>query len=283
VGQHQRGLALYNPAKHAAHALTYAGHDPGVCAWAQRSLSLWFLGYPEQAAANVHRAVALAEQIAHPPSVAHVLNYGILYHQLRRDRATIRAWGDRIAALAVEHGLALYEAIGTVARGWVLADEAQTKAGLSELRRGLAGCVDLGVRVREPYHKALLAEAHLDAGEASAGLVVLEEAMRFAGDSGLRYWDAELLRLKGKLLAHLSPEGRHEEEERCYREALAVAQRQQARSLELRAATSLARFWRDEGRRDEARSLLAPIYDWFTEGFDTPDLKDAKALLDALR
>jgi hypothetical protein len=116
----ERGLALYSPTKHAAHAWAYAGHDPGVCGWVQGGVSLWFLGCPEQAVEHVRRAVVLAEQIAHPPSVAHVLNHGILYHQLQRDRATIRAWGDRIAALAVEHGLALYEPIGTVARGWVL-------------------------------------------------------------------------------------------------------------------------------------------------------------------
>jgi predicted ATPase len=135
----------------------------------------------------------------------------------------------------------------------------------------------------EPYHKALLAEAHFAAGEASVGLEVLEDALRFANDSGVRYWDAELLRLKGKLLAHVSPSGRHEKEEGCYRKALAVARGQQARSLELRAAISLARLWRDEGRGDEARDLLAPIYGGFTEGFDTPDLIEAKALLDELR
>jgi adenylate cyclase len=244
---------------------------------------LWFLGYPEQAAANVHRAVALAEQIAHPPSVAHALSYGILCHQLRRDPGTVRVWSDRMVTLAAEHGLALQGAIGAVTRGWLLASQGQAKEGLLELRRGLDGCVDLGVRLWEPYHKALLAEAHLDAGEASVGLEVLEEAMRFADDSGVRFWDADLLRLKGKLMAALSSDGhQQEEEERCYREALEVAQRQQARSLELRAATSLARLWRDEGRRDEARCLLAPIYGWFSEGFDTADLKEAKALLDEL-
>ena len=107
--------------------------------------------------------------------------------------------------------------------------------------------------------------------------------MRFADDSAVRFWDAELLRLRGKLLGRLSSDGSHQEEEGCYREALAVAQRQQARSLELRAATSLARLWRNQGRDDEARDLLAPVYGWFTEGFDTPDLKEAKALLDELR
>jgi class 3 adenylate cyclase/predicted ATPase len=279
----ERGLALYNPAKHGAHAFTYTGHDPGVCGWAQGGFNLWFLGHPDQAAESVRRAVALAEQIAHPPSVAHALNHGILCHELRRDRAAVRAWSDRMQTLAAEHRLALSGAIATVARGLVLTTEGQAQEGMSELRRGLAACVDLGVRVYEPYHKSLLAEAHLDAGESSVGLEVLEDTMRFASDSGMHYWDAELLRLKGKLLACVCADGNHEEEEGCYREALAVARRQQARSLELRAATSLARLWRDEGRCDEARDLLAPIYDWFTEGFDTPDLKEAKALLDALR
>ena len=105
----------------------------------------------------------------------------------------------------------------------------------------------------------------------------------FAEESGVRFWNAELLRLKGKLLAHLLPDGGCREVEACYREALAVARRQQARSLELRSVTSLARLWRDQGKRREARGLLAPVYGWFTEGFDTPDLKDAKALLDELR
>jgi predicted ATPase len=278
----ERGLALYSPAKHGAHALTYTGHDPGVCGWAQGGLNLWLLGYPEQAVENARRAVVLAEEIAHPPSVAHALNFGVLCYQLRHDLATVRAWGDRMARLAVEHRLALYEAIATVARGWVLANQGHGQSGLSELRKGSVGCIDLGIRLLEPYHKSLLIQAHLLADEASAGLRVLEDAMRFAADSGACYWDAELLRLKGKLLAHLLPEGRHKEEEGCYREALAVAQRQHARSLELRAATSLARLWRDQGRDDDARSLLAPVYGWFTEGFDTPDLKEAKALLEEL-
>jgi predicted ATPase len=147
----------------------------------------------------------------------------------------------------------------------------------------LAGCIDLGVRMFEPYHKALLAEAHLEGGEPSVGLEVLEDVMRFADTSGVHYWNAELLHLKGKLMARLPSDGHHEEQEVCYREALEVARRQQARSLELRAATSLARLWCDEGRPDEAHDLLAPVYGWFTEGFDTPDLIEAKALLDELR
>jgi predicted ATPase len=143
--------------------------------------------------------------------------------------------------------------------------------------------MELGVRSFEPYHKALLGKAHLATGAAAVGLELLEDAIRFADESGLRYWDAELLRMKGEVIAHLAPAWRrHQEAEGCYREALAVARGQQARSLELRAATNLACLWREQGKRTEARDLLTPIYGWFTEGFDTLDLKEAKALLDEL-
>ena len=192
----------------------------------------------------------------------------------------VSKWSDRLAKLAAEQRLAQHEATAVIACGWLLTNQGQAKGGLSELSRGLDACMDLGLREFEPYFKALLVEAHLAAGEAVVGLKVLQDAMRFAKESGVCFWDAGLLLLKGKLLACMSQDRGHEEVEGCYREALAVARCQQARSLELRAAASLARLWRDQGRRAEARALLKPIYGWFSEGFDTPDLRDAKALLD---
>jgi class 3 adenylate cyclase/tetratricopeptide (TPR) repeat protein len=280
----ERGLALYSPAKHASHALTYGGHDPGVCGWARGGMDLWFLGYPDQADEYVHRAVALAEEIGHPPTVAHALNYGILCQQFRRDAATVRSWGERMACLAAEHGLALFGATAIAAHGWVLADEGQVTGSLSELRRGMEGCIGLGMRLFEPYHKALLAEAYLAVGDGTAALGLVEDAMRFAEESGVHFWDAELLRLKGRLLTRLSPPGANPQEvEACYRGALEIARSQDSRSLELRGAFDLAGWWRDQGRRSEAHDLLAPIYGWFTEGFDTPDLREAKVLLDKLR
>ncbi len=277
----ERGLLLYNPAKHGTHHLTYVGHDPGVCAWAHSGLDLWFLGYPDRAAEDARQSVALAEQMAHPPTVAHALNYGVILHQLRRDKAMVQAWGERMALLAAEQRLALQEATATVARGWVLSTQGQAKSSLSELQQGLDACVNLGMRMFEPLHRALLAEAHLHAGEAQLGLDVLEEGLRFVSRSGLHFWESELLRVKGMLLAHVSPDGQYEAEN-CCQEALVVARRQRAKSLELRAAMSLARLWCDQGRREEARDVLGPIYGWFTEGFDTPDLQDAKALLDEM-
>ena len=278
----QRGLILYSPVQHAAHAFTYGGHDPGVCGTALAAVNLWFLGYPERAAEHARRSLVLAEQISHPASVAHALHFGLLCHQLRRDGATVCAWGERLAKLAAEQDLAHYATIAIVSRGWILANQGQVNSSLPELRRGRQCSADLGMRVLEPYYTTLLAAAHLATGEASIALGLLEEASRFAEQSGVHYWDVELLRLKGKQLAQSSPCGAPQEVEACYAEALAVARRQQARSLELRVAMDLARLWRDQGKRPEARDLLAPIYGWFTEGFDTLDLKEAKRLLDEL-
>ncbi len=203
----ERGLALYSPAKHGTHALVYGGHDPGVCGWAQNGLALWFLGYPDRAGEPVRRSVLLAEEIAHPPSVAHALNYGIFYHQLRRDEASVRMFGDRLARLAAEQRLGQHEATAGFARGWVLMNQGQAQRSLSEFRQGLDRWIDLGLREFEPYFQALLAAAYLTAGEEAMGIEVLEDALRFAEESGVRFWDAELHRLKGQLLLRL-PSGR---------------------------------------------------------------------------
>jgi predicted ATPase/class 3 adenylate cyclase len=278
----ERGVALYDQARHAEHALIYFGHDSGVCARALGGLDLWYLGYPEQAAERSRRAVALAEQVAHPASLAHALNYGILCHQWLRDGAVVHTWGERMARLAAEQRMKQHEVTALFARGWVLARQGHAHSGLPDLQRGLDGCTELGMRLFEPYHKALIAEAYLEVGDAPLGLQVVEEAMRFAEASGLGYWDAELMRLKARLLMYLSPDAT-EDVEACYLRALSIARNQRARSLELRAATGLARLWADQDRHAEALDLLAPIYAWFTEGFDTPDLREAKALLDTLR
>jgi predicted ATPase len=160
-------------------------------------LALWFLGYPDRALGNARRAITLAEQIAHPPTMAHALNHNVILHQLRRDPATVLALRDRLVKLAGEQRLELYEALGIFARGWAMANQDQAKAGLAELRRGIDACAVLGLRIFQPYHHAVLAEAHLRAGETQMGLAVLEEAMRFVTESGVVFWEAELRRLKG--------------------------------------------------------------------------------------
>ena len=168
-----------------------------------------------------------------------------------------------------------------VVRGWALADGGQAEDGIAEIRRGLADYRATGAELGSPYFLALLAEAHRRAGQAAAGLSLLADALDRVARSGRRWIEPELHRLKGELLLAL-PEADTTEAEACFRHAIAIAREHGARMLELRTATSLARLWRESGRTGEARELLAPVYDWFTEGFDTPDLKEAKALLHEL-
>jgi predicted ATPase len=166
-------------------------------------------------------------------------------------------------------------------RGWAQAAQGDLEAGTAAIQESLATLRTTGFDVRRSYYLALLADVCGRAARPEAGQSAVAEALAFAEESGERWWEADLYRLKGELLLAQSTENRAETEA-CFHRALDVAQRQSAKTFELRAAASLARLWADEGRRDEAHDLLAPVYGWFTEGFDTADLQDAKALLDAL-
>jgi predicted ATPase len=169
-------------------------------------------------------------------------------------------------------------AVGTVLQGWALARQGAGTDGIARLRKGLAAYRATGAEAFSTYYLALLAETQLRGGQTEDGLSVVAEALSLVGRNDERWWEAELHRLKGLLaLQEMAPDER--KAEICFQQTLDVARRQQAKSWELRASTSLARLWRDQGRRTEAHGLLAPIYGWFTEGFDTMDLKEAKALL----
>jgi len=192
-------------------------------------------------------------------------------------------------ALATEHGFTVLLAQGTIFRGWALAEQAgepeagqgQREEGIAQMRQGLEVWRATGARVFRPYGLALLAEAHAQIDQIEEGLTLLVEALAVAHDTGERRWEAELYRLKGELLLRHAA-GHDAEAEGCFHQALDVARQQQTKSLELRAAVSLSRLWQQQGKRIEARALLAPVYGWFSEGFDTADLQEAKALLDAL-
>jgi predicted ATPase len=184
-------------------------------------------------------------------------------------------------ALASEHGFALWAAQGRILQGWADAQQGQATRGIALIRDGLASTEATGTRVSAPLFLTLLAEALALAEKIEEGLVALDEALAQAASSGVRGWDAEIHRLRGELTARL-PHPDPAKAEGSFRTALAIAREQGTRGYELRAAASLARLRRDQGRHGEARDLLAPVYGWFTEGFDTPDLKEAKALLDEL-
>ncbi len=271
----RQGIALYDPEKHRHHALMYGGHDPGVCGKGQGAVALWALGYPDQGAQSAREGVILAEELRHVPSILHALWFAAGVCCLRQELARVRDCSERLLTLGREHGLKQYQAIGGIFHGWVLVQEGRFEEGLAELRSCFGFYATIG-QTMSALFRAILAEAELRAGnfEHAQALVATDEA-------GDRWWWAEFLRLRGELHRSRSLNERAASEQ-PYREAIAVARGQQAKALELRAATGLASLWAEQGQRAQARELLAPVYGWFTEGFNTADLKHAAALLASL-
>jgi predicted ATPase len=214
-------------------------------------------------------------------SLAQALFYAAVMHQWRREVPATHAQATAATTLATEQGFAQYWARGTVLHGWALAMQGQSEAGLAATRQGLAAELATGATVWQPYFLGLLVEAYGADGHLGEGLHALAEALAVMDTTGGRFYAAELHRLKGALLLQLAvPDAA--QAEACFHHALDVARQQQAKSWELRAATSLAHLWQSQGKRAEAHALLAPIYGWFTEGFDTADLQEANALLEEL-
>jgi class 3 adenylate cyclase/predicted ATPase len=272
----ERGLALYDPQRHRDHALLYGGHDPGVCGLRHAAMILWLLGYPDQALRRSQEALSLAQTLAHPNSLAYALYYSAWTHQQRGEITAVRERIEATIALANEQGLARWLLQGNLLQGWLLAQRGKRSEGILQMRQ------DARVMVREQSHQAaLVAEAYVKDGQAEEGLKVVNQELARAQLQVVRFYEAELYRIKGELLL-LQPVPEEGPAENCFQQAVKVAQGQSAKSLELRAAMSLSRLWQRQGKRGEARQLLAEIYNWFTEGFDTADLKAAKTLLDEL-
>jgi predicted ATPase len=275
----EQAITLYDPQQHPTQAWLY-GEGTGVISQAYIGRPLWLLGYPDQALQRSHQAVLLAEEIAHPISLAFALAWAATVRQFRREALATQERAEALLALSTGQGFSLWEAYGRVLQGWALAAQGQANEGIVWIRRGHDAWQATGHELDRPYFLVLLAEAYGTVGQVNEGLGLLTEAAKVV-DKGERYWEAEMYRLKGELLLADSAT-QHAEAESCFRQALDVARHQQAKSLELRAAMSLSRLWQRQGRDAEARQLLGEIYGWFTEGFDTADLQEAKALLDAL-
>jgi predicted ATPase len=276
----EQSLTLYAPQQHPAHAFLF-GWNLGVFCRAWAPHALWHLGYLQQALTMSHGAVALAQELAHPFSLALALDYAAMLHQFRREPHIVQEQAEAAIALCTEQRFAYYLAWGTTMLGWAQVAQGRDEEGLAQMRHGLAALRATGASLRLPYYLALLAEACGRTGQAMEGLALLAEALAQAHKAEEFWMEAELHRLKGELLLLLSGD-HYAEAEACLHQALAIARRQQAKALELRTATSLSRLWQQQGKQTEAHQLLAEIYGWFTEGFDTPDLQDAKALLEAL-
>jgi class 3 adenylate cyclase/predicted ATPase len=241
--------------------------------------SLWFLGFPDRALQRVEAGLALAQRLAHAGSLTFALTWAGLLHNFRREFAAARTQAEAALALAGEHYMPQRLAQATMCRGFALVGLSQQAEGVAQLRTGLAAWNETGAHLLDSQWLGFIAEAHLRAGEFDDALTALDGAAQTAVAAGDRHYQAELHRLRGGVLAET---GEHDAAASWLQQAIDTARSQDAKSLELRAATSLARLWAEHGKRAQARDLLAPVYGWFTEGFDTADLKEAKALLDEL-
>lgn len=273
-------IAFYDPQQHHSPIFRYVT-DPAVACRFWSAWALWLLGYPDQALNRCYEALALAQRLSHPFSLAFALFTSAALHQFRREAQAAMGRAEATIALSQEHGFSFFLGLGTVFRGWALAEQGQIAEGMAQMRSGFAAAQATGSKIGNPHMLALLAEAHGKIGQAGEGLTLLAEALAAAHDSAERHYEAELYHLQGKLLLKLDA-ARQAEAEDCFYRAIEVARRQQAKSWELRTAISLSRLWQQQDKQDEARTLLAEVYNWFTEGFDTPDLQKASALLEQL-
>jgi class 3 adenylate cyclase/predicted ATPase len=278
----QEGISRYEPGTHQLHVSRYGGHDPGVCCRIHGALAQWALGCPQQALALSDAGIALARQLGHPATLAFAHLFGAFLRQRLGDGGAAEALALATVDICREHNLLPHIMnAALVVHGWALVASGRGEKGAGLIRQALAALEAIGAQKRLPYYLALLASAVGRLGQGREALLLLAAALERAQSTGEHWWDAEILRLRGDLLSR-GPSGDRSEGERCYHEALAIAETQHAQAFKLRCATSLARLWADQGKRTKAHDLLAPVYGWFTEGFDTADLQDAKALLDEL-
>jgi predicted ATPase/DNA-binding winged helix-turn-helix (wHTH) protein len=296
---YEKALQLYDPVLHLDDGYIYA-LNPGVAMPCFAAWALWFLGQPEQALARMQEALVMAHKLSEPLSLAHALLFAAILHQLRREEQLAREHADAAVAVSSEHGLALYQAMATIMQGWALFKQERHEEAIEQMRQGLAALQETGTELVRPHFLGLLAEAESLANRPEDGLRSLEEALSVAERGGEKYYEAELYRLKGEVLL-IRADGRGlsrrattgkdaaeveqtaiEQAEACFNQSLKIAQRQKAKSWELRAVMSIARLYQKQSKQEEARTLLARVYSMFTEGFATTDLREAKALLDEL-
>ena len=289
----ERCFALYDLEQHRSLAFSYAGQDPGVTstvfsAWASQTA-----GYPDQALKRSRGALSLAQQISHPYSLAYALGIAAAFHQFRKEVESTQDLADASLGVATEHGFPFWSGFQTTLLGWVLVKQGKADAGIAQMNRGMETYWATGAELLRPYLIGLLVESLAERGSTEPALALLAEALVAVEKTGERFYEAELYRQKGELLFRSYSEGselpdltaqqsRSCEIEECFLKAISVAGRQQAKWFELRAATSLARLWLRQDRKEKAHTMLANCYNWFTEGFDTADMKDAKLLLGQL-
>ena len=274
-------IALYDPVEHRPLATRF-GQDVRVAALSFRSLALWILGYPEAALADTDHALKDAREIGQAATLMYALAFASFTQTFCGNYATANAQSDEVVPLADEKGSVLWKAYGIFNQGCVLALTVKAADAVQMITSGLTAHRSTGTTMWIPMYLSYLARAYAGLGQFDDAWRCIGEAMIAVETTKEKWHEAEVNRIAGEI-ALMSPALDTAKAQRYFERALTVARAQQAKSWELRAAMSMARLWRDQGKRDQARDLLAPVYDWFTEGFDTLDLKEAKALLDELR
>jgi class 3 adenylate cyclase/predicted ATPase len=275
-----QGIALYDPLQHRSLAFIY-GADSGIVCNLYEGIVLWSLGYPNQARERMDRAFTLAKELAHGNTLAFVSVFAALLHRLCGDTQGARERAEAAIILGAEQGIPQWSAGATILLGSVFAAEGQHTAAMARIHEGLVAWRAASAEVLRPLWLALSAEALMAGGDPEAGMRALDEALALVSKTGERWYESELLRLRGEMLLALSGEA-HTQAQAVFDRALEIAREQKAKSWELKIATSVSRLWQGQGRQDEAKELLAPVYRWFTEGFDTRDLQAARELLEAL-
>ena len=278
---HDQALVLYDPTVHRALLTRFAAQDQRVVDLSFRSLTMWMLGYPDAALADAERALQEAREIDHASTLMFALWWTGLMKASCGCYTAANALGKELVALADQNSSPTYRVAGTLVQGSVLALTEKSAHAIEMITGGLSAHRSMGTTFLQPFFLSLMALAHTALGQSSEASRCIDEAMTIIKKSEERWFEAEVNRIAGEI-ALMTPEPDAAKAQECFEQALAIARAQQAKSWELRVAMSMARLWRDQGKQDAARELLAPVYGWFTEGFDTLDLKEAKALLDEL-
>jgi predicted ATPase len=276
----ETAITHYDPERHRTLARRFEGYDAKLINLLMLSWALWTLGYPDRAIKRSNEAWALAERLANPRDAARVLVFTSIVHRNRREVRATQESAEAVLAFSTEHGITEWLAWATALRGWSIAAQGNHEEGIARIEDGIARSRGM-IELHRSYFLCVLTEASMEAGRLDDGLSALTQALATADQQEERFYEAEIHRLKGELLLKQGPSN-SAEAQRCFERAIEVARKQSAKSFELRATMSLARLLASQGHRDEARAMLADIYSWFTEGFDTADLIDAKALLDEL-
>jgi predicted ATPase len=278
--QLEMAITFYDLEHHQPLAFRYGGADARVMSLSHAAWFLWQLGYPHRALEKGYEALKLARGLSHAHSLAFAEYFVGVLRQYRREAGAAQENAESAIAFSAEHELTDWLAWATTLRGWAMAEQGRNEEGIVQLQEGLAASRTTGAELLRPYHLCLLAEAYMEIGRLDDALGALTEALA-AAEHEIRYYEAEMHRLKGELLLRRD-DSNAAGAQTCFKRAIEIARKQSAKSWELRTTTSLARLLSKQGKRDDARAMLADIYNWFTEGFDTADLKDAKALLDEL-